>query len=169
MKKRAGEALTSPGNPLANLTTINLSRKRVRNFFRPNVCGKYALQGSSRALYTPLDPTHKECTWPVPFQEAGYAVLIGSWVVKDGVLWSGGVIWTGCLDWRWCCDLMVWFGGRVGTMVCCGIRMWWSDLGCDLIVWWGGLIDWLHGLIWRCARGRWSDLTAENWKDKKLS
>ena len=65
--------------------------------FRPNVCGKYALQGSSRALYTPLDPTHKECTWPVPFQEVGFAVLIGSWVVKDGVLWSGGVIWTGGL------------------------------------------------------------------------
>ena len=58
------------------------------------MCGKYALQGSSRALYTPIEPTHKEYTWPapVPFQEVWYAVLIGSWVVKDGVLWSGGVI-----------------------------------------------------------------------------
>ena len=91
--------------------------------FRPNVCGKYALQGSSRALYTPLDPIHKECTWPVPFQEAGYVVLIGSWVVKDVVLFSGGcsdlVVWP----LRWWSDLMVWFGGRVVTMVFCGIRM----------------------------------------------
>ena len=125
------------------------------------MCGKCALQGSSRALYTTLDPTPKECTWPVSFQEAGYAVPIGSWVVKDGILWSGGVIWTGGLDKRWCCDLMVWFGGRVVTMVWCGIRMWWSDLGCDLIVWCGGLIDWFHGLIWRCAWGTWSGLTAE--------
>ena len=30
LREREGEALTSPGNPLANLTTINLSRKRVR-------------------------------------------------------------------------------------------------------------------------------------------
>ena len=61
LREREGEALTSPGNPLANLTTINLAEKESENF-RPNVCGKYALQGSSRALYTPLDPTHKECT-----------------------------------------------------------------------------------------------------------
>ena len=83
--------------------------------FRPNVCGKYALQGSSRALYTPLDPTHNECTWPVPLQEVGYTVLIGSWAVKAGLLWSGVVNWTGGLDWRWWSDdLMVWFGGQVG-------------------------------------------------------
>ena len=81
--KGKGRPLPAQGTPLANLTTINLSRKKSGNF-RPNVCGKYALQGSSRALYTPLDPTHKECTWPVPFQEAGYDVLIGRW-------WS--VVW----------------------------------------------------------------------------
>ena len=90
--KREGETLTSPGNPLTNLTTIKLSRKKNSGVFRPKVCGKYALQGSSRALYTPLDPTHKECTWPVPVQEVGHPVLIGSWVVRDGGLWSGGVI-----------------------------------------------------------------------------
>ena len=53
---------------------------------RPNVCGKYALQGSSRALYTPFYPTHKQCTWPVPVHEAGCAVLIWSGAVKNGIL-----------------------------------------------------------------------------------
>ena len=48
------------------------------------------------------------------------------------------------------------------TMVFWGIRMWWSDLGSDLIVWCSGLMNWFHGLTWRCARGRWSGLTAEN-------
>ena len=108
--------------------------------FRPNVCGKYALQGSSRALYNPLDPTHNECTWPVPFQNVGYAVLLGSWRVKDGGLWSGGVIWS---------ELVVWFDS--------GGLFWWSDLvvGSDdgllwyseVVVWAGvrfdGIVSWL--------------------------
>ena len=112
-EKRWGRPLPAQGTPLANLTTIKLSRKKSGNL-RPNVCGKYALQGSSRALYTPLDPTHKECTWPVPFQEVGYAVLIGSWVVKDGILWSGlaVLVWSDGL--LWCSGLM---------MVYCVIRM----------------------------------------------
>ena len=144
--KGKGRPLPAQGNPLANLTTIKLSRKKVRNV-RPNVCGKYALQSSSRALYNPLDPTHKEWTWPVPFQEVGYAVLIGRW---------------------WSADRMVWVGGRVVMIVCCCIRMWWSDLGCDLIVWCDGLMDWFHGLIWISAWGRWCGLTAEKWKDNKV-
>ena len=62
-EKREVEALTSPGNPLANLTTLKLINPNKKSGdFRPKVCGKYALQGSSRALYNPLDPTHKECT-----------------------------------------------------------------------------------------------------------
>ena len=51
--KREGEALTSPGHPLTNLTTVKLSRKKMSENLGPNVCGKYALQGSSRALYIP--------------------------------------------------------------------------------------------------------------------
>ena len=151
--KREGEALTRPGNPLANLTKIKLSRKKSGNF-RPNVCGKYALQGSSRALYTLLDPTHKECTWPVPFQEPGYAVLIGNWVVKNAVLWSGGVIWTGGLDWRCWWDLMVWFCGRV---------LIWSGLWSDCLVWCSdGLVSWSD--LELCLRKMvWSD----GWKLKR--
>ena len=145
--KGKGRPLPAQGTPLANLTTIKLSRKKVRNV-RPNVCGKCGLQSSSRALYTSLEPTHKECTWPVPFQEAGYAVMIGRW---------------------WSADRMVSFGGRVVMMVCCCIRMWWSDLGCDLIAWCDGLMDWFHGLIWISAWGRWFGLPAEKRKDNKLS
>ena len=85
--------------------------------FKPNVCGKYALQGSSRALYTPLDPTHKQCTWPVPFHEVGCAVLIWSGAVKNGSLF------------RWS-DLVVWIGG--------GGLIWWADFGS--LVWrWSGV------------------------------
>ena len=65
--KREGEALTSPGNPLTNLSTIKLSRKKVRKLQAERVwkvCFARFLQSS---IY-PLDPTHKECTWPVPFQ-----------------------------------------------------------------------------------------------------
>ena len=158
--------LPAQGTPLANLTTINLSRKKSGNF-RPNVCGKYALQGSSRALYTPLDPTHKECTWPVPFQEAGYAVLIGSWVVKDGVLWSGGVIWTGGLDWRWWCDLW-WSNLVVGTGRDDGL-LWYSD-----VVVWSGL--WSNCIVWCSDRlVSWSNLEvclrkmvwSDGWKLKR--
>ena len=86
LRKREGEALTSPGHPLTNLTTVKLSRKKMSENLGPNVCGKYALQGSSRALYTPLYPTHKQCTWPVPVHEAGCAVLIWSGAVKNGSL-----------------------------------------------------------------------------------
>ena len=68
----------------------------------------------------------------VSFPEVGYAVLIGSWVVKDGGLWSGGVIRSGCLVWRWWSDLMVW-----------------------VVVWSGAdLIDWFHSLISRSVWGR---------------
>ena len=93
LRKREGKALTSPGNPLTNLTTVKLSRKKMSENLRPNVCGKYALQGSSRALYTPLYPTHKQCTWPVPVHEVGCAVLI--WSGSDLVVWCGGsgLIW----------------------------------------------------------------------------
>ena len=111
--------------------------------FRPNVCGKYALQGSSRALYTPLDPTHKECTWPVPFQGVGYAVLFGGW-------WS--VVWWG--------DLILWSG--LVVVVCSnGLIWWWGWRWHDVVFRFGVLIwGWIDGLVW------WSNLEVctENWK-----
>ena len=111
------------------------------------MCGKYALQGSSRALYTPLDPTHKECTWPVPFQEAGYAVLFGGW-------WS--VVWWG--------DLILWSG--LVVVVCSNGLIWWSGWRCnDVVFWFGGLIwGWIDGLVWWSNLEVCLEVCTENWK-----
>ena len=97
------------------------------------VCGKYALQGSSRALYNPLDPTHKECTWPVPFQGVGYAVLFGGW-------WS--VVWWG--------DLILWSG--LVVVVCSNGLIWWSGWRCNDVVFWFGVLiwGWIDGLVRWC-------------------
>ena len=140
-----------PGNPLTNLTTIKLSRKKNSEVFRPKVCGKYALQGSSRALYTPLDPTHKECTWPVPVQEVGYSVLIGSWVVRDGGLWSDVAVEV-------CSDGLIWWWSGL-TMVCCGLI--WGRIWSGVVWLEAALIDWFEGLVWRSTKQIWSDLDWE--------
>ena len=128
--------------------------------FRPNVCGKYALQGSSRALYTHFDPTHEQCIWPVRFHEVGCAVLIWIAEVKDGslVVWSDGLILV-----VWSDDGVVW--ELVHGLICS--RIWdksdslvsWSDMGRIL---WVAVVVWLDGLIWRTDWGRWSALTTEN-------
>ena len=116
------------------------------------MCGKYALQGSSRALYTPLDPTHKECTWPVPFQGVGYAVLFGGWwyVVWwiDLILWSGLVVVV-------CSNGLIWWSG------------WrWYDVFRFGALIWAELMVWYDGLIWRSA---WKSVRrTENWKEKKI-
>ena len=119
-EKGKGRPLPAQGTPLAKLSKLRLSRKKSGNF-RPKVCGKYALQGSSRALYTPLDPTHKECTWPVPFEGVGYAVLFGGW--WSVVRWGDLILWS---------DLVVGL-----TMVWCCISIWCSDLGLN---WWSGMM-----------------------------
>ena len=85
--------------------------------------------------------------------------------LEDGGLWS---VVCGLVCGWWSADRMVWFGGRVVMIVCCCIRMWWSDLGCDLLVWCDGLMYWFHGLIWISAWGRWCGLTSEKWKDNKV-
>ena len=104
------------------------------------MCGKYALQGSSRALYTPLDPTHKQCTWPVPFHEVGCAVLIWSGAVKNGSLlgWSDLVVRFGGRDLIWWAD----FGGLVWRWSGVGVGAW-SDL------WSGSELIWLSGVMVR--------------------
>ena len=119
--------------------------------FRPNVCGKYALQGSSRALYTPLDPTHNECTWPVPFHEAGCTVLVRSRAVKDGSLlgWCVLVVWSGCGSLIWLAD----FGGLVWRWAGVGIDAW-SDLWSDLrLIWLSGGVVWSEADLMGCWCG----------------
>jgi len=62
-EKREGEALTSPGNPLTNITTIKLSRKKTEDFEPKvcvcfNVCFVRFIQSS--ITLTSRDPTHKD-------------------------------------------------------------------------------------------------------------
>ena len=101
----------------------------------PKVCGKYALQGSSRALYTPLDPTPKECTWPVPFQEAEYVVLLGGW--WSVVWWSDLILWSGLVVVVCSNGLISWSGWRWYDVVFRrGVLIWG---GVDRLVWWSNL------------------------------
>ena len=53
-EKGKGRPLPARGAQLTKLLTIKLSRKKNSGVFRPKVCGKYTLQGSSRVLCTPL-------------------------------------------------------------------------------------------------------------------
>ena len=152
-EKGKGRPLPAQGTQLANLTTVKLSRKKMSENLRPNVCGKYALLGSSRALYNPLDPTHKQCTWPVPFHEVGCAVLIWSGGVKNGSLlgWSDLVVWCGGGGLIWWADFS-WSGLTM---------LWWSDPRLirlsDVVVWsgadhlmgcWCGLVPWPNLEVW---------------------
>ena len=63
-EKREGEALTSPGNPLTNLTTIKLSRKKKTEDFEPKVCVCFKVCFvrfiQSSITLTSRDPTHKD-------------------------------------------------------------------------------------------------------------
>ena len=62
-EKREGEALTSPWSPLANLTTIKLSRKKKSRDFKPKVCVCFKVCFvrfiQSSIPLTSLDPAHK--------------------------------------------------------------------------------------------------------------
>ena len=63
-EKREGEALTSPGNPLTNITTIKLSRKKPKTSSRRCVCVCFKVCFvrfiQSSITLTSLDPTHKD-------------------------------------------------------------------------------------------------------------
>ena len=129
--------------------------------FRPNVCGKYALQGSSRALYTPLDPAHKQCTWPVRFQEVGCPVLIWSGAVKDGSLlgWSDLLVWCGGGGLIWWAD----FGGLVREWSGVGVGAWsdlWSDLRQLRL---SGVVVWSGTDLVGCCCGLFHGLIREVW------
>ena len=139
--------------------------------FRPNVCGKSALQGSSRALYTPIDPTHKQCTWPVPFTRLGvlcWFELEQSWMVVCGLIWSGGLVWrwsnVGIGAWSdlwpdmrliWLSVVVVWSGADL------------MDCRCGLVPW-PNLEDWLRNMV--CYDGwKWKRWEAEVILMKRVS
>ena len=64
-EKREGEVLTSPGNPLTNITTIKLSRKKTEDF-EPKVCVCVCFKVcfvrfiQSSITLTSVGPTHKD-------------------------------------------------------------------------------------------------------------
>ena len=159
-EKREGEALTRPGNPLTNLTTIKLSRKKFRKLQAERVWKVCFARFIQSSIYPP---------WPNPQWMHLTCTITRSWVCcADWKLSSQGwctLVWCCYLNWWSGLEVVIWLsGGRVVKMA-----LWPYDLGSDLTVWCGGLMDWFHGLIWSCAWGRWSGLTAENWKDRKLS
>ena len=120
--------------------------------FRPNVCGKYALQGSSRALYTP--------PWPNPQTMHLTCTIPGDWLrcadlkLSSQGWWSVGMIWSGGLVRWWRSDLMAWIGCRVWG---------WAGvvLGYGGLIWGGsGWLLWSFGLVWCRRKMVWS----EYWK-----
>ena len=135
-EKGQGRPLPAQGTQLANLTTVKLSRKKMSENLRPNVCGKYALQGSSRALYTLLYPTTNNAPDLYHFTRLGVLCLFEveqsrMVVCWADLIWCSGVTMVWCS--RWC---MVWSVVRSETR---------------LIVWCGGLI-WggsFYGLLMR--------------------
>ena len=95
-EEREGEALTSPGNPLTNITTIKLSRKKTEDF-EPKVCVCVCFKVcfvrfiQISITLTSLDPTHKdEPGW----QNSSLASCLeaGLWL-KLTVQEEGGLLW----------------------------------------------------------------------------
>ena len=128
--KREGEALTSPGNPLANLTTVKLSRIRSPET-SSRTCVESMLCKVHPELYIPpLTQPIRNAPDLYHFSRLGVLCWFGaeqSGVYCCGLTDSGGLVWR----WRWS-DGLIWLSGL--TMVWRGIRIWWSDLGWSC--WW---------------------------------
>ena len=95
--------------------------------FRPNVCGKYALQGSSRALYTPLTQPTNNAPDLYHFTRLGMLYLFEVEQSRMVVCWADLIWWSGL-------TVVVWSDGLILVV--------WSD---------DGLVrEFVHGLI--CGR-----------------
>ena len=127
--KREGEALTSPGNPLTNLTTIKLCRKRSPGTSsRTRVDSMRCKVHPELFLLTSLNPTHKETIWPGCL-EVGRSVQSCGWLISWEVgglvmVWSEVCFVENGLDWRSAAWKKVWTGGLLrgkqpGLEVCC--------------------------------------------------
>ena len=145
-EKREGETLTSPGNPLTNVTTVKLNGIRSLET-SGRTCVESMLCKVHPELYIPsLTQPTRNAPNLYPFKRLG--VLCWFEAESRMVFWCGSLIWwadlVGCwLVWlgRWvwrsalvgCCscldersDLVVCFNGlnRCGVLVC---RFKWSD------------------------------------------
>ena len=161
-EKREGEALTSPGNPLANLTTVKLSRIRS-----PETSGRKCVESMlckvHPELYIP-SLTHPTRNAPnlYPFKRLG--VLCWFEAESRMVFWCGSLIWWADLVGCW----LVWLGRwvwRSALVGCCSCLVWRLDLvvcfnglnRCELLVW---CFKWSDG-------GTISELS-ESWKLKNI-
>ena len=155
--KRAGEALTSPGSPLTDLTTVKLSRKRC-----PKTSGRTCVE----SMLCKVHPEHyiPSLTQPTnnapdlyDFKRLGvlcwFEVEQSRMVVcwADLICWSGVavVVWSdGLILVVWSENGLVWelVHGLIGGQIwdSSDSLVWWSDLGRSL---WAAVVVWFHGLI----------------------
>ena len=138
--KREGEALTSPGHPLTNLTTVKLSRKRC-----PKTSGRTCVESMLCKVHpelyiTPLTQPIMNAPDLYHFRMLGILCCLEaeeSRMVVCGLVGWSDLIWSGCLVLRWWSVLMVWFGGSDDGL------LWYSDV----VVWAGvrfdGIVTWL--------------------------
>ena len=108
------------------------------------MCGEYALQGLSRALYTPLNPTHKEFTWPewrIIYLQLGWTFFSDARLTDVGKGSAG--LYVCSIGPIWWSGLFVWSDGGLV----------WSDglVSCSGLIWWPGLAVCSDQLIWCCV------------------
>ena len=135
--KRAGEALTSPGSPLTDLTTVKLSRKRC-----PKTSGRTCVESMLCKVHPelyipPLTQPIKNAPDLYHFKRLGMLC----WLEAE----SSRMVSCGLVRWS---ELVVWIGG--------GVVIWWSDLvvgsgrwsvvvfGCGGLIW---VVIWLCGVV----------------------
>ena len=133
-EKREGEALTSPGNPLANLTTVKLSRIRS-----PETSGRRCVESMLCKVHpelyiTPLTQPIRNAPNLYQFKRLG----VLCWLEAESKMVF------------WCGTLILW----VGLVVCSSGRIWlavgWSDLvgGSGVLLQLAGVVVWSDGRIW---------------------
>ena len=116
--KREGEALTSPGHPLTNLTTVKLSRKRC-----PKTSGRTCVESM-------LCKVHPELYIPPLTQPTNNAPDLCHFTRLSLLCWFEVDNWRTVVCWLGWTDLLVWCGGD-------GL-IWWADFG-DLVWRWSGV------------------------------
>ena len=172
--KREGEALTSPGHPLTNLTTVKLSQKRC-----PKTSGRTCVESMlckvHPELYIPplTQPTnnapdlyHFTRLGVLCWFEVEQSRMVVCWA--DLIWWSGlaVVVWSdGLILVVWSDDGLVWelvhglICGRDLSLIWLAGVMVWS--GADLMDCCCGLVPWPNPEVW-VRKIVWSDGWNEN-------
>ena len=102
--KGKGRPLPAQGTPLANLTTIKLSRKKVQKI-RPKVCGMLC-KVHPELYIPPLTQPIKNAPDLYHFKKLGMMFWL-----EDGGLWSG--LWV-VVCWS---DGLIWWSGRDDSLL----------------------------------------------------